>query len=205
MGKKNDLFTTVMRGFDKEEVLLYLNELIELHAAESKELKMLKQQGDAAPLTQTDTAAETLCAGQEDLQIRVQHLKESGKKLMQYTQLCRKEIMRLRSENAQLKQAMAGGKTAVTTGAQKSKEEQEMQKMTEDARQESSRILSEAQEEAKAIALYAAEEREKTYALLNTQKAQLETELQQLLERTGACKTFLQQTDSALSTIYHQK
>ncbi|MEG1075340.1 MAG: hypothetical protein RSF84_09395 [Ruthenibacterium sp.] len=77
--------------------------------------------------------------------------------------------------------------------------------MTEDARQESSRILSEAQAEAKAIALYAAEEREKTYALLNTQKAQLETELQQLLERTGACKTFLQQTDSALSTIYHQK
>ncbi|MEG2672460.1 MAG: hypothetical protein RR937_04730 [Ruthenibacterium sp.] len=315
MDKKTDLFTTVMRGFDKEEVLLYLNELVEMCATEKAklqaELEEAKQKLDAA---QKEPAGPTqdvqaLNAEKENLQGQLQRLMESGQKLTQYLHNYKKEITRLRAENAQMQQAILdrqpdapenGAPHAVAnesdveaeqrfareqtqkildeaqqeydrvvdaaqkqadviaaqTAAAQKKAQQQCDSMLaqaqaqadalaaqaqaqadalaaqaqaqadalavqtkaqadaliahtaaavqEKAQQEYARIVTQAQVQAQAIATQTAEEQAKEREILLAQKQKAELEMQQMIGKVSACKAFLQQTNNAITQLYHQ-
>ncbi|MEG2233939.1 MAG: hypothetical protein RRZ42_04815 [Oscillospiraceae bacterium] len=66
MGKRNELFTTALLGFDKEEVLLYLNELISVHEAEKKdyEQKLDAVKTQLAELVRTQAVSKRTVSAQ---------------------------------------------------------------------------------------------------------------------------------------------
>ncbi|MEG2434770.1 MAG: hypothetical protein RSB47_00420 [Ruthenibacterium sp.] len=304
MDKKTDLFTTVMRGFDKEEVLLYLNELVEMCATEKAklqaELEEAKQKLDAAQKEPAEPTqdVQALNAEKENLQGQLQRLMESGQKLTQYLHNYKKEITRLRAENAQMQQAILdrqpdapenGAPHAVAnesdveaeqrfareqtqkildeaqqeydrvvdaaqkqadviaaqTAAAQKKAQQQCDSMLvqaqaqadalaaqaqaqadalavqtkaqadaliaqtaaavqEKAQQEYARIVTQAQVQAQAIATQTAEEQAKEREILLAQKQKAELEMQQMIGKVSACKAFLQQTNNAITQLYHQ-
>ncbi|MEG1445680.1 MAG: hypothetical protein RSC58_00255 [Ruthenibacterium sp.] len=304
MDKKTDLFTTVMRGFDKEEVLLYLNELVEMCATEKAklqaELEEAKQKLDAAQKEPAEPTqdVQALNAEKENLQGQLQRLMESGQKLTQYLHNYKKEITRLRAENAQMQQAILDRQPdapengaphtvanesdveaeqrfareqtqkildeaqqeydrvvdaaqkqadviAAQTAAAQKKAQQQCDSMLaqaqaqadalaaqaqaqadalavqtkaqadaliaqtaaavqEKAQQEYARIVTQAQVQAQAIATQTAEEQAKEREILLAQKQKAELEMQQMIGKVSACKAFLQQTNNAITQLYHQ-
>ncbi|MEG1427676.1 MAG: hypothetical protein RSC76_08310 [Oscillospiraceae bacterium] len=105
MKKEKELFTTAMRGFDKEEVLLFLQELLENHARELEQAKQASGSMQPGQMEQIKAAFDQMKAEKERLQkewecmgAELQKQRENGRKMAQYLRHCQKELAQLTKE-----------------------------------------------------------------------------------------------------------
>ncbi|MEG2698550.1 MAG: hypothetical protein RR951_06450 [Ruthenibacterium sp.] len=217
MGKKKELFATAVRGFDKEEVLLYLNELIELHAAEKAKLetalKMAMRKLDAARLAQSSKENLTaqpilqLNTEKENLQNKLQQLKASEAEQARTLQACQKEIARLREENARAAQTIADRQPG--DAEEEHRAAQQVQKMLESAQQECNCIINEAQAQASVLMLHAQTQSKvlaERESILQFRESQLQARMEPMnLQGEAMALTAIEEQEETLNSLAIRK